>query len=171
MRHILGRRSLADGQPTLQLHIKLALHPNDPPVDAIGGIPCLIRNVAAYERVFDMGGQSSALGMEFCCGCWLEGGDRFGDIYTCLPDFVKRGKVRCKCDCAGECREGSKAADNVSPIDATGAVCQRTKRLMCGFPHRLVTERRCSFIKLGPQLYHSHTCAKIRCVAIRWQCK
>lgn len=28
-------------------NVKLALHPNDPPIEKIGGVPCLIRNKAA----------------------------------------------------------------------------------------------------------------------------
>jgi mannonate dehydratase len=74
------------------LKVRLALHPNDPPIPAIGGIPCLMRNKAAYERVFSMC-PSPFLGMEFCCGCWLEGGERFGNLYEALPEFVDRKRV------------------------------------------------------------------------------
>lgn len=70
----------------------VALHPNDPPVPQIGGIPCLIRNKAAYERAFKIA-NSSFLGMEFCCGCWLEGGTHFGNIFEALPEFIKEKKV------------------------------------------------------------------------------
>lgn len=76
-----------------ELGIVLALHPNDPPVPQVGGIPCLIRSKAAYERVFRIAKDSKALGMEFCCGCWLEGGPNFGPIYEALPEFAARGKV------------------------------------------------------------------------------
>lgn len=74
--------------------VRLALHPNDPPVDAIAGVPCLIRNRAAYDRVFKMARGNPMLGMEFCCGCWLEGGeDGFGNLYSALTDFISRGRV------------------------------------------------------------------------------
>ena len=60
--------------------VRLALHPNDPPVPKLGGVPCLIQSWDSYKRAFDVAG-SRALGMEFCCGCWLEGGTAgFGDI-------------------------------------------------------------------------------------------
>ena len=59
--------------------VRLALHPNDPPVAALGGVPCLIHSFEDYQRAFEVAG-SHALGMEFCTGCWLEGGEPFGDI-------------------------------------------------------------------------------------------
>jgi len=73
--------------------IRLALHPNDPPVPRIAGVPCLIRNKAAYDRVYEIVNQSPALGMEFCCGCWLEGADRFGNLVAGLEEYTKRGKI------------------------------------------------------------------------------
>jgi mannonate dehydratase len=72
--------------------VRLALHPNDPPTDSLGGIPCLIRSWAGYERAFEIA-QSAALGMEFCCGCWLEGGEAFGDILAAIRHFVAEDRV------------------------------------------------------------------------------
>jgi len=31
--------------------------------------------------------------MEFCNGCWLEGGDRFGNILDAHREYVERGKI------------------------------------------------------------------------------
>mmetsp|Transcript_6876 Transcript_6876/g.17325 ORF Transcript_6876/g.17325 Transcript_6876/m.17325 type:complete len:364 (-) Transcript_6876:119-1210(-) len=80
--------------------VRLALHPNDPPVKAIAGVPCLIRNAAAYERVFQVGREVAPqdcqqfLGMEFCCGCWLEGGAHgFGPLLHWLHKFATEGRV------------------------------------------------------------------------------
>lgn len=36
--------------------VKLSLHPNDPPVDSIAGVPCLINCKAAYDRVYAFAG-------------------------------------------------------------------------------------------------------------------
>ena len=72
--------------------VRLALHPNDPPVPSIGGIPCLIHSFDSYKRAFEIG-NSDNLGMEFCTGCWLEGGDQFGDIFEGIKYFVERKKV------------------------------------------------------------------------------
>jgi len=41
-----------------QYNVKLALHPNDPPIEKIGGIPCLIRNKQAYEKAFSIANDS-----------------------------------------------------------------------------------------------------------------
>lgn len=72
--------------------VRLSLHPNDPPVPSIGGIPCLIHNMDGYLRAFQIC-DSPNLGMEFCTGCWLEGGEKFGDILEGIRYFVERGKV------------------------------------------------------------------------------
>ena len=73
-------------------NVKLALHPNDPPTDALGGIPCLINSRNAYSRAFGIG-DSPNLAMEFCTGCWLEGGEGFGDVTGGLEHFLDLGKV------------------------------------------------------------------------------
>ena len=74
--------------------VRLALHPNDPPTtEALGGIPCLIHSWETYERAFEIA-DSPALGMEFCCGCWLEGGtEGFGDILAAIRHFVAEDRV------------------------------------------------------------------------------
>jgi mannonate dehydratase len=72
-----------------EMGVRLALHPNDPPVDEIAGIPCLIRSAADYRRAFETAG-SPALGMEFCMGCWLEGGESFGNIHDGIREFRDR---------------------------------------------------------------------------------
>lgn len=80
--------------------VRLALHPNDPPVDfPIAGVPCLIRNVNDYRRAFKIAdsfqtiaagkGKPKMLGMEFCCGCWLEGGEKgFGNLIDGMREFL-----------------------------------------------------------------------------------
>jgi mannonate dehydratase len=73
--------------------VKFALHPNDPPTDqALGGIPCLIHSRETYDRAFSHA-PSDVLGMEFCCGCWLEGGDAFGDIPDGIRHFAADNRI------------------------------------------------------------------------------
>jgi mannonate dehydratase len=73
--------------------VRLALHPNDPPVDGeLGGIPCLIHSFPDYTRAFELA-NSPLLGMEFCVGCWLEGGAAFGDLFDGIRRFVGDGRV------------------------------------------------------------------------------
>lgn len=72
--------------------VRLALHPNDPPDVALGGIPCLIHSFADYQRAFSIA-TSPNLGMEFCTGCWLEGGEHFGDMLAAIRHFVEQKRV------------------------------------------------------------------------------
>ena len=73
--------------------VRLALHPNDPPVPSVGGIPCLIHSFERYKRAFKIAGNSPYLGMEFCTGCWLEGGEQFGDMLEAIRYFIKQEKI------------------------------------------------------------------------------
>ena len=72
--------------------VRLALHPNDPPVPSLGGIPCLIHSFEDYKRAFEIA-DSPYLGMEFCVGCWLEGAEEFGDMFEAIPHFQNQGKI------------------------------------------------------------------------------
>ena len=73
--------------------VRLALHPNDPPTDQkLGGIPCLIHSYQDYLHAFDLA-NSPNLGMEFCVGCWLEGGQMFGNMLDAIRHFVREGRV------------------------------------------------------------------------------
>jgi mannonate dehydratase len=73
--------------------VRLALHPNDPPSpQPLGGIPCLIHSFDTYRRAFTLA-ESPALGMEFCCGCWLEGGAGFGDIFAGIRAFTAEDRI------------------------------------------------------------------------------
>jgi len=72
--------------------VRLLLHPNDPPARSLGGVPSLIRSFDDYQKAFRIA-DSDYLGMEFCLGCWLEGGKRFGDVLEGLRHFGKRGKI------------------------------------------------------------------------------
>jgi mannonate dehydratase len=78
--------------------VRLALHPNDPPSpQPLGGIPCLIHSFDTYKRAFaiadSVGTGKARLGMEFCCGCWLEGGAGFGDIFEGIRAFVAEDRI------------------------------------------------------------------------------
>lgn len=73
--------------------VRMALHPNDPPAESLGGIPNLIHSFESYKRAFELA-DSPNLGMEFCTGCWLEGGmEGFGDIFEGIRTFVADDRV------------------------------------------------------------------------------
>jgi mannonate dehydratase len=72
--------------------IRLALHPNDPPLPMINGFASLITSNTDYKKAFEIAG-SKDLGMEFCCGCWLEGGKRFGDPVSSFKEFAGDDRI------------------------------------------------------------------------------
>lgn len=76
-----------------EIGMKLALHPNDPPVPSLEGFHNLIHSAEDYKRAFALSGNSPYLGMKFCCGCWLEGGPDFGNILDDIKYFVENDKV------------------------------------------------------------------------------
>lgn len=75
--------------------MKIALHPNDPPVDCLVGISNLITSAECYKRAFELAGDSPLLGMKMCVGCWLEGGKDFGDLFHDIKYFIDRKKIFC----------------------------------------------------------------------------
>lgn len=77
-----------------ETNVRMALHPNDPPVPYLGGVGSLIITADDYRRAFDLANDSPYLGMKLCTGCWLEGGMLFtDDMLGDIDEFVRRGKV------------------------------------------------------------------------------
>ena len=75
------------------LGMKIALHPNDPPVSHLRGISNLIISAEDYKKAFALAGNSPCLGMKLCVGCWLEGGESFGNLLEDIRYFVGQQKV------------------------------------------------------------------------------
>ena len=78
------------------IDMKLALHPNDPPVDCLCGISNLITSSADYKHAFELARETVLiLEMKMCIGCWLEGGENFGNVLEDIKYFVENKKVLC----------------------------------------------------------------------------
>lgn len=74
--------------------VRMALHPNDPPVPYLEGVGSLIITADDYRKAFELAGNSPYLGMKLCTGCWLEGGLLFSDNFLGdIDEFVREGKV------------------------------------------------------------------------------
>lgn len=74
--------------------VRMALHPNDPPVPYLGGVGSLIITADDYRRAFALANESPYLGMKLCTGCWTEGGLLFtDDMLGDIDEFVRNGKV------------------------------------------------------------------------------
>jgi mannonate dehydratase len=69
--------------------IRLGIHPDDPPVPELAGVPRLMHNHAAYRRLIEIY-PSPANGIEFCQGTFSEMKD---DVYEAIRYFGSRNKI------------------------------------------------------------------------------
>ncbi len=74
--------------------VKLALHPDDPPVAEMNGVAKLFINYDGYRRAEQIAGGSRNWGLTFCAGTWSEGGDHMGkNVLQMIAEFGGRGKI------------------------------------------------------------------------------
>jgi len=74
--------------------VKLALHPDDPPLARMNGVAKLFTHYDGYHRAEQIAGGSPNWGLTFCAGTWSEGGDRMGkNVFEMIQDFGGRGKI------------------------------------------------------------------------------
>ena len=77
-----------------QAGVKLALHPDDPPLAKMNGVAKLFTHYDGYHRAEQIAGGSPAWGLTFCVGTWSEGGTKMGkDVFEMIHDFGGRGKI------------------------------------------------------------------------------
>jgi mannonate dehydratase len=74
--------------------VRIGIHPDDPPGPALGGIPrCIFSSFEGYKRALEIA-DSPNVGICFCVGCWLEGGETMGkDVLESIRYFGERGKL------------------------------------------------------------------------------
>jgi mannonate dehydratase len=65
-----------------QAGVRLALHPDDPPGEPIGGVARIFSSFEGFDRARQIAGDSPAWALLFCIGCWSEMGGN---------DYVRRG--------------------------------------------------------------------------------
>ncbi|MBM3240000.1 TIM barrel protein [Candidatus Poribacteria bacterium] len=70
-------------------NVKLALHPDDPPVPSLGGVARIFRNFAGFKQAIEIV-DSKGHGLDFCQGCWSEMG---GNVYAAIRYFGERKKI------------------------------------------------------------------------------
>ena len=71
--------------------VKLALHPDDPPVASLGGVGRCMRSFDGFKRAMEIG-DSPMNGLNFCHGCWSEmkGGE---GVLDAIRYFGGMGKI------------------------------------------------------------------------------
>jgi mannonate dehydratase len=74
--------------------VMIGVHPDDPPVPVLAGIPrCIFSSFEGYRRALEIA-DSPNVGICFCVGCWLEGGDLMGkDVLEAIRVFGGQGKI------------------------------------------------------------------------------
>ena len=73
--------------------VRVGLHPDDPPVPSLGGVPRIFRNFEGYQRAIELA-DSENFGICFCVGTWAEGGSTMGkDVYEMIRYFGPRGRI------------------------------------------------------------------------------
>ncbi|HSZ57075.1 MAG TPA: mannonate dehydratase [Tepidisphaeraceae bacterium] len=77
-----------------ELGIRIGIHPDDPPVPVLGGVPrCIFGNFDGYVRALEIA-NSPNVGVCLCCGTWLEGGAATGkDVIAAARAFASMGKL------------------------------------------------------------------------------
>jgi len=69
--------------------VKMAIHPDDPPVPAIGGVARIMRQPSAFQRVIDTV-PSAYNGLLFCQGCYTEMGV---NVIETIKHFGRQKKI------------------------------------------------------------------------------
>lgn len=73
-----------------EVGVKLALHPDDPPVPVLDGVARIMRSPAAFERALAIG-DSPNHGLDFCMGTWAQMGVDI--MFDAMERFGRRGKI------------------------------------------------------------------------------
>jgi mannonate dehydratase len=74
--------------------VLIGIHPDDPPVPELGGVPrCIFSSFEGYKRALEIAG-SPNVGMCLCVGCWLEGGELMGKgVLETIHYFGEQNKL------------------------------------------------------------------------------
>ena len=70
--------------------VKLALHPDDPPMPTMRGQPRLVYQPGLYQKVIDLN-PSPANAFEFCVGTLAEMSE--GDVYDAVETYSRQGRL------------------------------------------------------------------------------
>ena len=77
-----------------EVGMRIGIHPDDPPVPELGGIPrCIFGNFDGYVRALEIA-NSPNIGVCLCAGTWMEGGKHTGkDVFDAARAFAKMDKL------------------------------------------------------------------------------
>jgi mannonate dehydratase len=77
-----------------EVGIFIGIHPDDPPVPMLGGVPrCIFGSFEGYKQALAIA-NSPNVGVCLCCGTWMEGGEAMGATpVEAIKYFGERGKL------------------------------------------------------------------------------
>ena len=73
--------------------LRLALHPDDPPVPMLGGVARLFYRPEGFYKAYDMAGQSPAWALDLCLGCCSEMPGGAVNVNELVTFFAPRGAI------------------------------------------------------------------------------
>jgi mannonate dehydratase len=73
--------------------VRLALHPDDPPVPSLGGVARLFGSVEGFARAHERWGDSPAWALDLCLGCCSEMTGGAANVFTMIERFAPLGKI------------------------------------------------------------------------------
>ncbi len=73
--------------------VMIGIHPDDPPILRLGGVPRIFSTFANYQRALAIA-DSPNVGVCLCVGCWLEGGEVWGvDAIQAIHAFGEQQRL------------------------------------------------------------------------------
>lgn len=75
-------------------NVKMALHPDDPPLAKQNGVAKIFSHYDGIRRAEQIAGNNKAWGLCFCVGTWGEGGDKMGkSVIEMIHEFGKKDRL------------------------------------------------------------------------------
>lgn len=112
--------------------VRLAVHPDDPPVPTLGGVARLFYSPEGFKRAVEEIAPSPNHGLDFCMGCFSEMGL---DVIEQIEYFASRGRIfyvhfRDVQGCVPKFQESFLGEGNVDVVDA---ICALKRSGFTGF--------------------------------------
>ncbi len=73
--------------------VRLALHPDDPPVPMLGGVARLFYRPWGFTHAFELSGGSPAWALDLCLGCCSEMPGGRANVHELIEFFAPRGRI------------------------------------------------------------------------------
>lgn len=73
--------------------VRMALHPDDPPVPMLGGVARIFREPAGFKRAYELNPDSPAWGLDLCLGCCSEMPGGKANVREMIEFFGPKGRI------------------------------------------------------------------------------